>query len=90
MDEGPDGEGMPRWVKVFGIIGILIVLIGLLVLLIGGGDHGPGRHAPLEGADTSVASAATGALADGPPSEWTAGVVIRQDVPATGTERGPP
>ncbi|MBI4591459.1 MAG: hypothetical protein HY725_21745 [Candidatus Rokubacteria bacterium] len=38
----------PRWVKVFGIIGIVVVLLVVAVLLFGGGPggHGPGRHTP--------------------------------------------
>jgi hypothetical protein len=35
----------PRWVKVFGIATlILILLIGIMLLT---GNHGPGRHTPL-------------------------------------------
>ncbi len=35
----------PRWVKVFGIIALaLVLLIG--VMLLSGGEHGPGRHMP--------------------------------------------
>ena len=35
----------PRWVKVFGIIALaLILLIG--IMLLSGGEHGPGRHMP--------------------------------------------
>jgi hypothetical protein len=47
---GPDDAsrtGMPRWVKVFGIILAVVVLLLVAVLLLGGGplgDHGPGRH----------------------------------------------
>ena len=46
VESDRDG-GMPRWVKVF--IGIGIVLIVLFVLMINGvfgGEHGPGRHIP--------------------------------------------
>ncbi|MBA3421214.1 MAG: hypothetical protein H0U12_04870 [Thermoleophilaceae bacterium] len=35
----------PRWVKVFGIIAILLVLL-FVVSLLAGGSHGPGRHTP--------------------------------------------
>lgn len=36
-------SGTPRWVKVFGVIAlVLVVLIG--VMLVAGGEHGPGRH----------------------------------------------
>ncbi len=33
----------PRWVKVFGII-VLVVALLFVVLLLAGGGHGPGRH----------------------------------------------
>lgn len=42
----PDSTGTPRWVKVFGIIALILVLLVGIALLIGPGDHGPGRHAP--------------------------------------------
>lgn len=50
--EAPDGTGAigrgsspgaPRWVKVFGVIAV-IVLVLFVILLLTGGDHGPGRH----------------------------------------------
>ncbi len=35
----------PRWVKIVGIIALVLVLLVGIVLLTGvGGDHGPGRH----------------------------------------------
>ncbi len=36
-------ERTPRWVKVFGIVGLVLVLLVVAALLIGG-KHGPGRH----------------------------------------------
>ncbi len=36
----------PRWVKVFGILVIIVVLLVVAVMFIGGGEHGPGRHTP--------------------------------------------
>lgn len=45
----PDREfttGMPRWVKVSGIIAIVVVLVVVIVLLVSGGEHGPRRHLP--------------------------------------------
>ena len=47
--------GTPRWVKVFGIIALVLVLLVVVMLLIGGigggpGGHGPGRHVPAGGA----------------------------------------
>lgn len=39
--------GTPRWVKVFGIIALVLVLLFVISLLTGGGGgHGPGRHTP--------------------------------------------
>ena len=47
---GP-GRGLttstPRWVKVFGIIAIVLVLLFVVIQFTGvGGGHGPGRHTP--------------------------------------------
>ena len=36
-----DTEGAPRWVKVSGIIGGVLVLLFVVMLFTG---HGPGRH----------------------------------------------
>ena len=36
--------GAPRWVKVSGIIAIVLVALVLIVMLASGGRHGPGRH----------------------------------------------
>ena len=44
---GPDRgstTGAPRWVKVLGII-VVVLVLGFLVGLLTGG-HGPGRHTP--------------------------------------------
>ena len=40
------GAGTPRWVKVLGIIGLILVLLLAVAMFTGGGDHGPGRHIP--------------------------------------------
>lgn len=44
----PDREtppSTPRWVKVFGIIAIVLILLFVILKLTGiGGNHGPGRH----------------------------------------------
>ncbi|MGH2711739.1 MAG: hypothetical protein ACRDH9_11110 [Actinomycetota bacterium] len=39
---------MPRWVKVFIIVGIVLVL-GFVVSIIAGVEHGPGLHTPGDG-----------------------------------------
>jgi hypothetical protein len=46
MADPPPYPGTPRWVKVFGIIGIVLVLLVVARVFIGGGEHGPGRHTP--------------------------------------------
>ncbi len=48
-DEADRGSSYstPRWVKVFGIIALVLVLLIAIVLITGlGGEHGPGRHTP--------------------------------------------
>ncbi|RWB99012.1 hypothetical protein [Mesorhizobium sp.] len=43
----PPYPGAPRWVKVSGIIAIILVLLVMTVIFTGvGGPHGPGRHMP--------------------------------------------
>lgn len=36
-------DGTPRWVKVSGILGAVVVVLVLILLFTG---HGPGRHIP--------------------------------------------
>jgi len=45
MADPPPDTGTPRWVMVFGIIVIVLVLLFVIVMFIGG-EHGPGRHTP--------------------------------------------
>jgi len=35
---------MPRWVKVSGIVVIVLAVVAVAVLLLSGVEHGPGRH----------------------------------------------
>jgi hypothetical protein len=44
MADPPPYPGTPRWVKVFGIIVIVAVLLVVAMMFIGGGEHGPGRY----------------------------------------------
>jgi hypothetical protein len=47
MADLPPYPGTPRWVKVSGIIALVLVLLVGIILLTGlGGAHGPGRHLP--------------------------------------------
>ena len=51
-------ERTPLWVKVVGIVAIvLVVLLGVMLLTGRGGSHGPGRHAAPGDAGTPAASA---------------------------------
>jgi hypothetical protein len=43
--------GTPRWVKVFGVIALVVVVLFVVLLLVRGGEHGPGRHSPGGGSD---------------------------------------
>jgi hypothetical protein len=52
--------GMPRWVKVFGIVGLVALLFVLITLLLGV-NHGPGMHSLGNGTQT-VGSTATESL----------------------------
>ena len=46
----PD-TGTPRWVKVAGIIALVLVVLVVVMVVTGRGGHGPGCHMP--GSDTS-------------------------------------
>ena len=45
----PRYPGTPRWVKVFGIIALVLVLLVVILMVASGGSHGPGRHLPSGG-----------------------------------------
>jgi hypothetical protein len=46
-DTTEDTPPIPRWVKVFGIIALVVILLVGIILIAGvGGEHGPGRHTP--------------------------------------------
>jgi hypothetical protein len=53
----PDGEastGLPRWLYLAGIVVAILILVFVVFHLTGGGlgNHGPGRHAPPDDADS--------------------------------------
>lgn len=38
-------EGMPRWVKISGLVVLLVAVLAVVLLVLGGpGGHGPGLH----------------------------------------------
>jgi hypothetical protein len=40
-------SGMPRWVVVLAVVGLVLLALFVIVQLTGwGGHHGPGRHVP--------------------------------------------
>ena len=55
---GDQPPGTPRWVKVFGIVALVLLLLMAIAFITGlGGEHGPGRHLPLrDTGDTRFAS----------------------------------
>ncbi|MFD1116550.1 hypothetical protein ACFQ3A_19480 [Sphaerisporangium aureirubrum] len=53
-----DGTGIPRWVKVTGIV--VAVLVVLVVALLLTGEHGPGRHSGGMGGNPSSTVAGEG------------------------------
>jgi hypothetical protein len=58
-DRGPTA-GPPRWVKVSGIITLALIVL-LLIVLLAGGNHGPGRHQSARGYGGQLPSVATAA-----------------------------
>ncbi|MDQ3692449.1 MAG: hypothetical protein M3464_02310 [Chloroflexota bacterium] len=67
MAEPSPYPGTPRWLKVFGIIVIVVVLLVVGLMFIGGGEHGPGRHSP--SGDTGGQGAPSSAMEDYAPLE---------------------
>ena len=50
---GDELTSMPRWVKAFVVIAIVVVVL-LLVRVLAGGDHGPARHVGVPGGLTGT------------------------------------
>jgi hypothetical protein len=53
---------MPRWVKVFAAIAVLLVLVVVVMLLVGS-DHGPGMHTGLRSVTAPTYGALVGPVA---------------------------
>ena len=57
MAAPPPYPGAPRWVKVFGMITIVLVLLLIILMFTrgpGGRGHGPGLHAPAGDAERRI------------------------------------
>ena len=52
--------GVPRWVKVFLLVTAAIVVLGVVVMLLVEGDHGPGRHQSAPAASEQVVDTMVG------------------------------
>jgi len=52
MEDQPTGT--PRWVKVFALVAIVLVALAAVMLIAGGGEHGPGRHASADEAHAAT------------------------------------
>ena len=42
--DGSGPPGVPAWLKISGAIVAVLAVVILVILLVGGGEHGPGRH----------------------------------------------
>lgn len=61
--QDPDGggpPGVPRWVKLSAIAGGILLLALVAIMLVGGSDHGPGRHQMGDQSSPQTAQAASG------------------------------
>jgi hypothetical protein len=72
-NSGDDTVSTPRWVKVFGIIALVVVLLFLILMFARGpgGRHGPSRHIPSGGAGSQIPLSSV--VADDAPSEGRCG-----------------
>ena len=74
----------PRWVKIVGIVAlVLLLLLGIMLLTGVGGDHGPGRHMPSGGAGGHTPPPSV--IADHTPSQGSPG---DHTSPSSVTEHG--
>lgn len=44
MSEPPAYPGMPRWVKIITIVAVIALVLFVILMITGGGRHGPRRH----------------------------------------------
>jgi len=77
-----DTTGIPGWVKAFGIILAVLILLFVVALLLGDGplgSHGPGRHA--SSGDSGGPTPPSGITAAKAPAAAEAGQALRQGSP---------
>ena len=46
--DSSQAAGVPRWVKVFGAIALVLAVLFVVLQLASGGKHGPGRHVSVD------------------------------------------
>jgi uncharacterized membrane protein len=50
----PSYPGMPTWVKVGGIVTLILILLVVAIMFIVGVNHGPSRHMPSSSGSSSA------------------------------------
>ncbi len=69
----PQPPRMPTWVKVFLFVGVAVIITAAAVVVLSGGEHGPGRHlgdhdGPGASATTDAGQPSTSVVSEqGPP-----------------------
>jgi uncharacterized cupredoxin-like copper-binding protein len=61
-----DRPATPRWVKLLGVATLVLILLVGGVMVLSGGNHGPGMHAPAGGPASPTTGSASGAGVGGP------------------------
>ena len=54
-DTYEERAGIPRWLKVVGLLALVVVLLALVIMLTSGGGHGPQRHGVGNGSTSAAA-----------------------------------
>lgn len=44
MSDSESPPGVPRWVKILGVVTVIVILLAIAAMILIGGKHGPGRH----------------------------------------------
>jgi hypothetical protein len=72
----PPAYSTPRWVKVFGILALVLILLVVIMMMFAGigGPHGPGRHLPSGDAGGSTLSSSV--TEDPTPSDDSGGYTL--------------